>query len=40
MACGSGALALQEVQPAGSKRMPAAAFLAGRALLPGTHFGA
>lgn len=40
IACGSGALALHDVQPAGSKRMPAAAFLAGRALPPGTHFGA
>ena len=39
VACGSGALALSEVQPAGSKRMPAAAFLAGRPLPPGTRFG-
>jgi methionyl-tRNA formyltransferase len=39
VACGSGALALQEVQPAGSKRMSAAAFLAGRPLSPGTRFG-
>jgi methionyl-tRNA formyltransferase len=39
VACGSGALALHEVQPAGSKRMPAAAFLAGRPLAPGTCFG-
>ena len=39
VACGEGALALQEVQPAGSKRMPAAAFLAGRPLAPGTLFG-
>jgi methionyl-tRNA formyltransferase len=39
VACGSGALAMQEVQPAGSKRMPVAAFLAGRALPPGTAFG-
>ena len=39
VACGGGALALQEVQPAGSKRMTAAAFLAGRPLLPGTRFG-
>jgi len=39
VACGNGALALQEVQPAGSKRMTAAAFLAGRPLLPGTRFG-
>jgi methionyl-tRNA formyltransferase len=40
VACGSGALALREVQPAGSKRMSAAAFLAGRPLSPGTRFGA
>jgi methionyl-tRNA formyltransferase len=40
VACGDGALALHEVQPAGSKRMPAAAFLAGRPLPPGTRFGA
>jgi methionyl-tRNA formyltransferase len=39
VACGSGALAVQEIQPAGSKRMTAAAFLAGRPLSPGTRFG-
>ncbi len=39
VACGTGALALLEVQPAGSKRMPAAAFLAGRTLPPGSRFG-
>jgi len=39
IACGSGALALQEVQPAGGKRMSAAAFLAGRPLSPGTRCG-
>ncbi len=39
VACGSGALALQAVQPAGSKRMTAAAFLAGRPLPPGTRLG-
>ncbi|NDP49537.1 MAG: methionyl-tRNA formyltransferase [Sulfuriferula multivorans] len=39
IACGCGALVLQEVQPAGSKRMSAAAFLAGRPLVPGTRFG-
>jgi methionyl-tRNA formyltransferase len=39
VACGGGALALQEIQPAGSKRMSAAAFLAGRPLSPGTRFG-
>ena len=40
IACGNDALALQEIQPAGSKRMTASAFLAGRALAPGTRFGA
>jgi methionyl-tRNA formyltransferase len=39
VACGSGMLALHEVQPAGSKRMSAAAFLAGRPLPPGTRLG-
>ena len=39
VACGSGALALHEIQPAGSKRMSAAAFLAGRPLPPGTRLG-
>jgi methionyl-tRNA formyltransferase len=39
IACGTGALALLEVQPAGSKRMTAAAFLAGRPLSPGTRLG-
>lgn len=39
VACGSGVLALREIQPAGSKRMSAAAFLAGRSLLPGARFG-
>ncbi len=39
VACGSGALALQEVQPAGGRRMTAAAFLAGRPLPPGTRLG-
>ncbi|MHB1143497.1 MAG: methionyl-tRNA formyltransferase [Thiobacillus sp.] len=40
VACGRDALALKDVQPAGSKRMTAAAFLAGRPLPPGTRFGA
>ena len=40
VACGSGTLALQVVQPAGSKRMSAAAFLAGRPLPPGIRLGA
>ena len=39
VACGSGTLALQAVQPAGSKRMSAAAFLAGRPLSPGIRLG-
>jgi methionyl-tRNA formyltransferase len=39
IACGSGALALLEIQPAGSKRMAAAAFLAGRPLAAGTRLG-
>ncbi|MDP2028330.1 MAG: methionyl-tRNA formyltransferase [Thiobacillus sp.] len=39
VACGEGALALRELQPAGSKRMTAAAFLAGRSFAPGTHLG-
>ncbi|MBC2729899.1 methionyl-tRNA formyltransferase [Thiobacillus sp.] len=39
VACGSGALALREIQPAGSKRMSAAAFLAGRPVPPGTRLG-
>lgn len=39
VACGQGALALQELQPAGSRRMDAAAFLAGHALAVGARFG-
>ena len=39
VACGGGALAVQELQPAGSRRMSAAAFLAGRPLAPGARFG-
>jgi methionyl-tRNA formyltransferase len=39
VACGSGALALQELQPAGGRRMTAVAFLAGHPLLPGARFG-
>lgn len=39
VACGEGALALRELQPAGSKRMPVAAYLASRTFAPGTHFG-
>src|SRR3569623_2736 len=39
VACGSGALALREIKPAGSKRMSAAAFLAGRPVPPGSRLG-
>ncbi len=39
VACGRGALALRTLQPAGGKRMTAAAFLAGRPLAPGTRLG-
>jgi len=39
IACGNGALSVQELQPAGSKRMTAAAFLAGRPLPPGSRLG-
>ncbi|MCC7327553.1 MAG: methionyl-tRNA formyltransferase [Burkholderiales bacterium] len=38
VACGTGALRLRSVQPAGGRRMVAAAFAAGRALLPGARF--
>ena len=38
--CGEGALRLVTVQPAGGKRMSAAAFAAGRAVAPGVVFGA
>ena len=38
VACGTGALRLRSVQPAGGRRMAAAAFAAGRALLPGARF--
>jgi methionyl-tRNA formyltransferase len=39
VAAGSGAVNVTELQKAGGKRLVAAAFLAGQALLPGTHFG-
>ena len=39
VACGDGALDLLEIQPAGSKRMAAAAFLAGRPLAAATRLG-
>ena len=38
--CGEGALRLATVQPAGGKRMTAAAFASGRAVAPGAVFGA
>ncbi len=39
VATGDGALAVSELQPAGGKRMAAAAFCAGRALAPGVVLG-
>jgi methionyl-tRNA formyltransferase len=39
IACGKDALSVQELQPAGSRRMSAAAFLAGRPLPPGFRLG-
>ena len=39
VACGSGALRLTEVQPAGGKRQSAAQFLAGHPIAPGAQFG-
>jgi methionyl-tRNA formyltransferase len=38
VACGEGVLRIDEVQPANAKRMPAAAFAAGRALAAGDRF--
>jgi methionyl-tRNA formyltransferase len=38
VACGSGTMKLKELQPAGSKRMPAFAFLAGRRVGRGARF--
>jgi len=40
VACGRGALRLEEVQPASGRRMSAPAFAAGRDVTPGAHFGA
>ena len=37
--CGEGALAIDELQRAGGKRMSAAEFLRGRPLVPGARFG-
>jgi methionyl-tRNA formyltransferase len=39
VACGAGAFAIAECQPAGGKRMSASAFAAGRGLVPGARFG-
>ncbi len=39
VACGEGALRIDEVQPAGGRRMGIAAFIAGRRIAPGTRFG-
>jgi methionyl-tRNA formyltransferase len=39
VACGDGALALTVMQRPGSRRMPAAEFLKGRPMLPGTRLG-
>jgi methionyl-tRNA formyltransferase len=39
IACGRDAIAVRELQPAGARRMTAAAFLAGRPLPPGTRLG-
>jgi methionyl-tRNA formyltransferase len=39
VACGDGALRIVELQPAGGRRMSAAAFAAGRRLAPGARFG-
>jgi methionyl-tRNA formyltransferase len=38
VACGVDALAIDELQPAGGRRMPAAEFLRGRRLAPGERF--
>ena len=40
VACGSGSLLIQTLQPAGSSRMEAAAFLAGHPVAAGSRFGA
>jgi methionyl-tRNA formyltransferase len=39
VACGRGALRIDEVQPANARRMPANAFVAGHALAAGARFG-
>ena len=38
VACGRGALRVTELQPAGGRRMSAAAFVAGRRIAPGERF--
>jgi methionyl-tRNA formyltransferase len=38
VACGAGALRIGELQPAGGRRMAAAAFVAGRRIAAGQHF--
>lgn len=40
VACGRGVLRIDELQPANARRMPAAAFVAGRRIAPGARFGA
>jgi methionyl-tRNA formyltransferase len=40
VACGEGKMRIEELQPAGGRRMTAAAFAAGRRLAPGARFGA
>jgi methionyl-tRNA formyltransferase len=40
VACGDGLVRVSELQPAGGRRMSAAAFIAGRKLRPGARFGA
>jgi methionyl-tRNA formyltransferase len=40
VACGEGTLRIEELQPAGGRRMSAAAFAAGHRLEPGARFGA
>jgi len=40
VACGEGKVRIEELQPAGGRRMTAVAFAAGRRLAPGARFGA
>jgi methionyl-tRNA formyltransferase len=39
VACGSGALAVRELQRAGARRLPVGAFVAGHPIAPGTRLG-